>query len=728
MSGIKGTSSILFDPEDVKTNIHDDILPDLLTDNVFLLDSYHNELFFEGPILEDGLSGTQQQAWKSKDRTKTSLAILIMCLNIGTDPPDIVKPNPYAKRQCWIEPTQPASKSLEAIGKALQSQYEKLHSKMKCGQCLDPSFEDVKTMIGNLRSTARNDRMLFHYNGHGVPKPTKKAGEIWLYAKHYTHYVPLTIQEVKSLIKGPAVYVFDCSAAGVLIPYLVDSSSNTPEGWNVVLAACKGDENLPLNPNFPADLFTSCLTTPIPIAIRWLILQNPHSLGDISLELSESIPGKESDRKTPRGELYWIFTAITDTIAWSTLQAPFFQKIFRQDLLLATLFRNFLFARRVMKTYQCTPQSYPLLPDTSNHPLWKTWDLTAESFILYVNSMLNGSMMVDPRNNIVIQSPNLSFFVEQLQSFENWLEFGGRTNEVPMHLPIILQVLLSQSYRLRALVLLRRYLSLGSSAVYATLIVGMYPYILKLLQSGSSDVQQVLVGIWAYIIGYDPSVRSDIENDRLHVFFIRYLNNNETPLSHKSLVAFSLSEICNGSIASQDACFQFDLHSHLCRMFGDISVVSFPPLLKWVCLCLAKLCEGRPVTKYQSLLTITLLQNFEYFERVLQVGDPMVRCCALYLLGELFGGSDITGPFAPRSIQSKLNPQMSDVELMLAIKMLEYSCVDGCVAVRREAMIALSKFVVVPIHFAAFRVIAKVSEEWSKQQASSKVIFLLFVV
>ena len=33
----------------------------------------------------------------------------------------------------------------------------------------------------------------------------------------------------------------------------------------------------------------------------------------------EKIPGRLTDRRTPLGELNWIFTAITDTIAWNTL-------------------------------------------------------------------------------------------------------------------------------------------------------------------------------------------------------------------------------------------------------------------------------------------------------------------------------------------------------------------------------------------------------------------------
>lgn len=51
-----------------------------------------------------------------------------------------------------------------------------------------------------------------------------------------------------------------------------------------------------------------------------------------------------------------MFTAITDTIAWNTLPSTMFKKVFRQDLLVASLFRNFLLAKRLMKSLNCTPQ------------------------------------------------------------------------------------------------------------------------------------------------------------------------------------------------------------------------------------------------------------------------------------------------------------------------------------------------------------------------------------
>ena len=74
----------------------------------------------------------------------------------------------------------------------------------------------------------------------------------------------------------------------------------------------------------------------------YVLLQNPCSMGEVSQDFIDNIPGKESERKSPRGELSWIFTTITDTIAWNTLPLPTFQKLFRQDLLVASLFR-FLF-------------------------------------------------------------------------------------------------------------------------------------------------------------------------------------------------------------------------------------------------------------------------------------------------------------------------------------------------------------------------------------------------
>jgi hypothetical protein len=59
-----------------------------------------------------------------------------------------------------------------------------------------------------------------------------------------------------------------------------------------------------------------------------------------------------------------LFCYITwiDHVFWFFLDL--FQKLFRQDLLVASLFRNFLLAERIMRSYDCTPVSSPKLPPT----------------------------------------------------------------------------------------------------------------------------------------------------------------------------------------------------------------------------------------------------------------------------------------------------------------------------------------------------------------------------
>ena len=87
------------------------------------------------------------------------------------------------------------------------------------------------------------------------------------------------------------------------------------------------------------------------------------------MAIVDNLPGDVTDRRTPHGEINWVFTTITDTIAWSVLPRSMFLRLFRQDLMVASLFRNFLLADRIMRAYGCTPMSLPKMPPTHNHPV-----------------------------------------------------------------------------------------------------------------------------------------------------------------------------------------------------------------------------------------------------------------------------------------------------------------------------------------------------------------------
>ena len=62
----------------------------------------------------------------------------------------------------------------------------------------------------------QNERVLFHYNGHGVPRPTVN-GEIWVFNKSYTQYIPMSIYDLQAWLGTPCIFVFDCSAAGLIV-------------------------------------------------------------------------------------------------------------------------------------------------------------------------------------------------------------------------------------------------------------------------------------------------------------------------------------------------------------------------------------------------------------------------------------------------------------------------------------------------------------------------------
>ena len=142
--------------------------------------------------------------------------------------------------------------------------------------------------------------------------------------------------------------------------------------------ATKADYQRDFRPSYPSSLGRAIVFTLTPTFIRPEPPSPPHTRSH-SEEILDNIPGDKNDRRTALVELHWLLTAITDTIAWGVLSVAEFQRIFRHDLLLAALFRNFMLAKRVMQTLDCNPVTYPPLPPSiTTHTLWQSWDLAVE--------------------------------------------------------------------------------------------------------------------------------------------------------------------------------------------------------------------------------------------------------------------------------------------------------------------------------------------------------------
>jgi hypothetical protein len=657
-------------------------------------------------VEKEDSSSTLKPSWRLRDRMKTVGVGLVMALNVGTDPPDIIKPHPCAKMQCWMDPSSATrAKAKEKIGERLEAQYVRWQQQraarpLKYRRALDPTVEDVRALCMWLRRQARHERILLHYNGHGVPRPTPN-GEIWVFDKNHTEYIPLSVSDLRQWMGKPTIVILDCSSAGILIPFLTSPVTETPPNtpprqqqpqatasatndtaidmdtaaahWvkdTIVLCPTSDQEWLPMHPDYPADIFTSCLTTPIQIALRWFVRRNKHSVGSLNPEAVDAIPGQANDRKTPLGELNWIFTSVTDSIAWNVLPKPLFQRLFRQDLLVASMFRNFLLADRILRSLNCTPQSYPPLPPgVADHPLWQAWDLACETclFGLIQDGILGNHVVkqtatpagANPNNNFNSQerdsamanntnsstssnvdtpppptpppkpqptpktgpasSVSSPFFSEQLRAFEVWLEYASihkdriEQLESPEQLPVVLQVLLSQVHRIRALELLRRFLALGPWAVNLSLSLGIFPYVMKLLTS--VEYKSLLVDIWASILKFDPSCQVDLVKDGAVPHFIQPLTswNEQTPIEsakQRTFAAFSLAATCHKYPQAQAECLRQNLHGH-CRALlstyaklkqqideqGDDSLRSqlmSPKNREWICVCLGNMVLAFP--------------------------------------------------------------------------------------------------------------------------------------
>lgn len=325
------------------------------------------------------------------------------------------------------------------------------------------------------------------------------------------------------------------------------------------------------------------------------------------------------------------------------------------------------------------------------------------------------------------------FFSHQLTAFEVWLSFADNIEgrAVPEQLPIVLQVLLSQAHRARALDLLANFLDLGLWAVSLALSVGIFPYVNKLLLSPANELKPVLIFIWCKILALDRSCQQDLvkdqassdasKNDGGFRYFITQLIDARpevladmpahvciATIYHNVRATFALSVILDRHPQGKALCLESGLlqvvHPFLSSTLSETlkpsrATVPRPQTMKelnlalaqlkrWLCLCLAKLWQDFGAAKRAGFH-----QGFHLllYELAHARESPEVRQAAIYSLGMMLGPWTDPGQQHLAGPGSEPESERKDCEI---VQRLLDSLRDGSVAVRRELVLALARFVV----------------------------------
>lgn len=190
------------------------------------------------------------------------------------------------------------------------------------------------------------------------------------------------------------------------------------------------------------------------------------------------------------------------------------------------------------------------------------------------------------------------------------------------------------------------------------LSVGIFPYILKLLQSPIDEYKHVLVGIWAKVLAFDPSTQVDVVKDRALPHFIRHLRcgldsvdgqshmSAEVASEQRTLAAFILSITCSGYSVGQTECINEKLHLACGALLQSLESPDDSERKEaeknisgqfrmWLCICLGNLAKDN------TLVQSELWKAGIHFRLLSRLEDdiPEVRAASCYALACLIGSA-----------------------------------------------------------------------------------------
>jgi regulator-associated protein of mTOR len=92
-------------------------------------------------------------------------------------------------------------------------------------------------------------------------------------------YHPLNVPTELAPDLGPAIYIWDCCNAGLIIEKFNEKFAPETGKWkNFHFACCGPTEYRPIRKDVPTDIFTQCLTNPIKTALKWALEKDSASI------------------------------------------------------------------------------------------------------------------------------------------------------------------------------------------------------------------------------------------------------------------------------------------------------------------------------------------------------------------------------------------------------------------------------------------------------------------
>lgn len=312
------------------------------------------------PMVFGKLPGAVGQAQGTCNKTKS--AICFMCLFDGLRNPSIRrlvrKPRTVCQRPLLtFDPTYYAPQSKHSVHDIYKNSIN-----CPCDFTVDPSAQNVMSLLRKHVSSMPPQRVLLHYFGHGVHPPTDD-GALYFFSEDRTRYKPIKAITILSACPCPLCVIIDAPNAGCLVRFFQSKHDS------FFFFSCAANETLPMSTDAPLDLFSSCLLTPYDAAL-WF--HRRHHSNVHEMEDCAAVRNKNT--------IHRFLETILSAILFDS-QPPATYEKFNNDPSVFSLTRGFVLAQRIYNSFNLHPTTTPDLKNMSNHDLWGMWDIALDCFL-----------------------------------------------------------------------------------------------------------------------------------------------------------------------------------------------------------------------------------------------------------------------------------------------------------------------------------------------------------